>query len=81
MDHPTLTSRHVTASHCAHLRHKGMYVGPPEVRDEEKAVLPLYRDWLEATAYWCVCTQKNYGPDGHPVSAEACRSGRECCEH
>lgn len=73
--HPHLTSRHVTPAHCAHLRHKGMYVAP----DDEPA-REAYRDWIEATAYWCVCTQKAFGPDGKPATAASCRAGRSCCE-
>jgi hypothetical protein len=74
--HPPLTSRLVTASHCGHLRHKGMYARGDSAPDD-----PLYRDPIEATSYWCVCTQKPFGPDGLPVGPEACGHGRGCCDH
>lgn len=77
MEHPPLTSRHLTTSHCSHLRHKGMYVG----QDTDAATLALHRDSIEATAFWCLHTQKAFGPDGNPATAEACRSGRGCCDH
>ncbi|HEX5474856.1 MAG TPA: hypothetical protein VFX12_09360 [Vicinamibacterales bacterium] len=77
MNHPPLVSSQLTPSHCAHLRHKGMYV----TQDDSSGLLASYRDWIEATAYWCGCTQKAFGPDGRPVTAEACRGGRGCCEH
>lgn len=74
MDHPAPTSRLVTPLHCAHLRHKGMYV----MAEEDPG------DWsagaYEATAYWCSKTQKSFGPDGDIVGREACRHGRGCCE-
>jgi hypothetical protein len=76
MDHPPLTSRHITFSHCTHLRHKGMYVFdelPPGGVDQV--------DEIEATAYWCSCTQKAFGPDGRPVGKRNCQNGRGCCEH
>jgi hypothetical protein len=71
-----LTSRHVTPAHCMSLRHKGMYVMP----HEDDPQLAAYRDSIEATAYWCSRTQKAFGPDGEPVTAELCRGGRGCCE-
>ena len=76
MSHPPLSSRHVTPSHCLHLRHKGMYVRP-DTADLD----PIYRDAIEATAYWCVCTQKAFGPDGLPAGPGHCGEGRGCCEH
>jgi hypothetical protein len=42
---------------------------------------PIYRDPIEATSYWCVCTQKAFGPDGLPAGPAHCRHGRACCEH
>jgi hypothetical protein len=65
-------SRHITVHHCSNLRHKGMYV-TDSYPDEQEAI--------EATAYWCVCTQKSFGPDGHPVSPGECQTSRGCCEH
>ncbi len=66
------TSRHITLHHCSNLRHKGMYVGDSTAEEREA---------IEATAYWCLCTQKSFGPDGHAVNPEDCKSGRSCCEH
>jgi hypothetical protein len=76
MDHPPPTSRLVTASHCPHLRHKGMYVtSTPDPAEAE------FCGRYDATAYWCTCTMKAIGPDGQPVHADNCRSGngRACC--
>jgi hypothetical protein len=59
---------------CMHLRHKGMYVlAEPDEHESS------YYDRYDATAFWCTCTQKPYGPDGKPVHADTCREGRECC--
>jgi len=76
MSHPELSSRHITSLHCSNLRHKGMYV-LPDTADLD----PIYRDPIEATSYWCVCTQKAFGPDGLPAGPAHCRHGRACCEH
>ena len=77
MTHPTLSSRHITPHTCGHLRHKGMYV-----LDEVTAAEPQeFADRIEATSFWCVCTQKAFGPDGLPVGLEVCAPGRGCCEH
>lgn len=65
-----------TSPPCAHLRHKGMYVTSAPDPDER-----TFYDAFDATAYWCTSTQKALGPDGKPVHADACRDGRECCEH
>jgi hypothetical protein len=74
MSHPTPSSRLVNASHCSHLRHKGMYVlSVAEPTD--------FHDSYDATAYWCTRTQKPLGPDGRPARAEACQPGRDCCSH
>lgn len=76
MSHPTLSSRHVTPMHCSHLRHKGMYV-----TDETSAAdTHEFADRIEATAFWCVCTQKAFGPDGQPVGPQNCGPGRGCCD-
>ena len=65
MDHPTPSSRNVSAGlHCEHLRHKGMYV----LSVPDPAELAFY-DAYDATAYWCTKTQKPLGPDGRPVHA------------
>lgn len=76
MAEPTLTSRILTQAHCSRLRHKGMYVG----QDAEPRS-GYDSDFLGAPAYWCLKTQKSFGPDGAPVTAEACREHRGCCEH
>jgi hypothetical protein len=76
MDHPPLTSRILTPQHCSQLRHKGMYVFADEAPDAAD-VAPQ----IEATAYWCACTQKPFGPDGEPVGAQCCTAERGCCEH
>jgi hypothetical protein len=74
MNHPTPSSRLVGASHCSHLRHKGMYVlSVAEPTD--------FHDSYDATAYWCTRTQKPLGPDGRPARADVCQAGRECCSH
>ena len=75
MTHPDLVSRHITPAQCGHLRHKGMYV-VSDVTPEPGGFV----DHIEATAFWCVRTQKAFGPDGQPVSAQACAAGRECCD-
>lgn len=77
MTHPTLSSRHVTAVHCSHLRHKGMYVSDETTVSERH----VFDDQIEATSFWCVCTQKAFGPDGQPVGPQACGPGRGCCDH
>lgn len=73
----TLHSRHVGPAHCTNLRHKGRYAEA----DSHPEEMALYRDPIPATAFWCSCTQKAFGPDGLPVTAELCASGRGCCEH
>ena len=71
-----LSSHRVTASHCSHLRHKGMHVTSVPDPDERR-----FYDAFDATAYWCTCTQKAIGPDGSPANADSCKPGRSCCEH
>jgi hypothetical protein len=75
MDAPKPSSPLVTAQHCGHLRHKGMYVVSVPDPDEFR-----FYDRFEATAYWCACTQSGFGPDRGPVTAHACQRGRGCCE-
>ena len=77
MDHPSLTSPVVTTDHCGNLRHKGMYVMSVPDPDEFR-FYPKY----DATAYWCCCTQRGFGPDRQPVGPSQCAhdSGRSCCE-
>lgn len=74
MDRPS--SRLVTEQHCSHLRHKGMYVTSAPDPDEFR-----FYDPYDATAYWCLHTQKALGPDGRPVHADTCKHGRSCCDH
>lgn len=76
MEHPTPSSRIVAGGHCAHLRHKGMYVmSVPDPCEQEMC------GRYDATAYWCTATMKGLGPDGQPVHADRCQpdSGRHCC--
>lgn len=75
MDHPPLSSRQLNSTHCGNLRHKGMYVLPDGTIEAD------YSQELGASAYWCVCTQKAFGPDGEPVNARDCVVGRHCCDH
>jgi hypothetical protein len=49
--------------------------------DSHPEEVALYRDTIEATAFWCACTQKSFGPDGMPVTVELCAAGRSCCQH
>jgi hypothetical protein len=76
MNHPAMSSRHVTSAQCSHLRHKGMYVLPDQTQDAD-----AYQEHLGSSSFWCLCTQKAFGPDGAPVSPENCCAGRVCCEH
>lgn len=77
MDHPKLTSPLVTADNCGNLRHKGMYV----MSAPDPAEFAFY-DRYDATAYWCIRTQKALGPDGQSVHPSTCGhgGGRGCCE-
>jgi hypothetical protein len=76
MDHPPLSSRLVTSTHCSHLRHKGMYVFTDPTPEAAE-----YVEEIEATAYWCACTQKAFGPDGRSATLSGCDGARSCCEH
>jgi hypothetical protein len=61
MDH--LTSRKLTDGvHCLTLGHKRMYVTASPDPDEF-----AFYDKYDSTAYWCVETQRGFGPDGDPV--------------
>jgi hypothetical protein len=75
MNHPPLSSRYLTSSHCHNLRHKGMYVLVGSTVEND------YDDSLGGSSFWCECTQKAFGPDGDPVNARDCVDGRKCCEH
>jgi hypothetical protein len=77
MDHPKPASPLVTAAHCSHLRHKGMYVMSVDDPDESR-----FYDRYDATAYWCACTQSGFGPDRKAVTSHDCQHGkqRDCCE-
>jgi hypothetical protein len=75
MEHPKPASPLVNESHCSNLRHKGMYVHPDDVVEGD------FSEALGATSYWCVCTQKAFGPDGGAVNARDCVHGRRCCDH
>ena len=39
-----------------------------------------FYDSYDATAYWCVKTQRGFGPDGLPVRPDCCQGERDCCE-
>ena len=74
MDHPTPTSAKVASGQCSNLRHKMMYVMPEPDPGESR-----FFDAYDATAYWCIRTQSNIGPDWRPVHRDVCKSGRGCC--
>jgi hypothetical protein len=40
-----------------------------------------FYDKYDGTAYWCVETQRAFGPDGHPVRPDCCSGERDCCKH
>ena len=40
-----------------------------------------FYDAYDATAYWCVETQRGFGPDGKPVRPDMCSGDRACCQH
>jgi hypothetical protein len=40
-----------------------------------------FYDKYDATAYWCVETQRGFGPDGNPVRPDCCGGERSCCKH
>ena len=48
--------------------------------DVEGTIEADYHEFLGASSFWCVCTQKAFGPDGDPVNARDCVKGRKCCE-
>ncbi len=77
MDHPKPSSPLVNEVHCSNLRHKGMYVMSVPDPDEFK-----FYDPYDATAYWCIRTQKALGPDGKSVHPSTCQHAgtRGCCE-
>src|SRR5471032_2109094 len=71
MDH--LTSPKLTPGvHCLNLRHKGMFVTSGADPDE----LAFY-DKYDGTAYWCIETQRGFGPDGAPVRPDCCSGERD----
>jgi hypothetical protein len=72
-----LSSRKIDFSvHCLHIRHKDMYVlSVPNPGDDQ------FYDAYDSAAYWCIKTQTNFGPDGHPVRPDCCRDERGCCAH
>ena len=59
---------------CRHLRSKGMYVytdGQPDETDTD----------FDNTAFWCLRTMRNFGPDDELVGrAECCAAARTCYE-
>ncbi len=59
---------------CRHLRSKGMYVYSDSGHDGSHA------DY-DNTAFWCLKTMTNFGPDDDLVCREDChRAGRSCHE-
>ena len=75
MDH--LTSPKLTPGvHCLNIRHKGMFVTSGPDPDEF-----TFYDKYDSTAYWCVETQRGFGPDGAPVRPDCCGAERDCCKH
>ena len=40
-----------------------------------------FYDKYDSTAYWCVETQRGFGPDGLPVRPDCCTGARNCCKH
>ena len=71
MDH--LTSPKLTPGvHCLNIRHKGMFVTSGPDPDEF-----TFYDKYDGTAYWCVETQRGFGPDGNPVRPDCCSGERE----
>jgi hypothetical protein len=75
MDH--LTSPKISVGvHCLNLRHKGMYVTSTPYPDESQ-----FYDSYDSTAYWCVETQRAFGPDGQPARPDCCSGERDCCKH
>ena len=75
MDH--LTSPKLTPGvHCLNIRHKGMFVTSGPDPDEF-----TFYDKYDSTAYWCVETQRGFGPDGAPVRPDCCAGERDCCKH
>jgi hypothetical protein len=61
-----------SASPCAHLRSKGMYV----YTDEPAGATPEDDD---STAYWCFKTLKGFGPDDDLVGGRSCRDPSRSC--
>ena len=60
---------------CEHLCTKTMYTGGEDRRNVE--------EWpggqFSTAAFWCVFTQRPFGPDEDPVGPADCRPGRPCC--
>jgi hypothetical protein len=57
---------------CRHLRTKSMYVftdGTSQESDDE----------YDSSAYWCMKTMKDFGPDDDFVSKRDCRSTERTC--
>ncbi|HEY2156330.1 MAG TPA: hypothetical protein VGH33_11920 [Isosphaeraceae bacterium] len=60
-----------TAPLCRHLRNKGMYVYHGEYDSPH--------DDYDNTIYWCVKTQKGFGPDDEMCSREDCTIPERVC--
>src|SRR5213592_4713263 len=75
MEHLT-SPKVIVGVHCLNLRHKGMYVLSTPYPEESQ-----FYDPYDAAAYWCVKTQRGFGPDGRPVRPDGCQGERDCCDH
>lgn len=60
---------------CEHLCTKTMYTGGEDRRQVEEWPGGQFRP----ASFWCVFTQRPWGPDEDLVGPEECRPGRACC--
>ncbi len=61
-----------TLSPCRHLRSKGMYV----YTDSDPG---LSHDDYDCTAYWCLKSMTNFGPDDDRVGRPECENPSRSC--
>jgi len=59
--------------HCRHLRTKRMYI-PAEYPN------PGMLQPSTTAHYWCLCTAREFGPDGQLVHLHDCTPDRPCCK-
>jgi hypothetical protein len=57
---------------CRHLRSKGMYVYSDRAQAEN-------RDDYDCSAYWCLKSMTNFGPDDHRVGKPECDNPSRSC--